>query len=226
MARISRKELKRDELLEATKEAENWLEHNWRLVLQIVGVLAVVGAVVGGWFWYASVNRAKATVLLQDGLRDYERAESSGFADSASLETALTSFEAAGQKGGSASVGLVAEYYRGVTLHRLGRGDEAIPVLTRVGESSAATPSLGGSASAMLAEVYAGRGESDRAIAALEALVAADPPTYPVDQALLELAGLYAQAGDTALARETWKRIIDDFPARGAADEARRRLGA
>ena len=42
MSRISRKELKRDEFVEATKEAEHWLEENWQLVAKIAAGIAAV----------------------------------------------------------------------------------------------------------------------------------------------------------------------------------------
>jgi tetratricopeptide (TPR) repeat protein len=225
MARISRKELKRDEFIEATKEAENWLEENWRLVLQILGIVAVVGLLVGGWFWYAKHNREQAVSLLDEGMQTYRTAEGGGFADTAGLESALTSFDAAAQKGGSAPVGRVADYYRGATLFRLGRYDEAIAALQRVADR-AETPSLAGSASALIAEVHVARGDREQAIAVLEALVDAEPPTYPVDQALLELGELYQEAGDGERARELWQRILDEYPARGAAGEARQLLGS
>jgi len=225
MARISRKELKRDEFIEATKDAENWLEENWRLVLQIVGVVVVVAIVVGGWFWYAKASQAKAATLLAGAMKTYQAAETGGFVDTAALESALKEFETASGKGGRAPVGLVAEYYRGVTLHRLGRDDEAIVALEKVADHSGASASLSGAASAVLAEVYAARGEQERAIAVLQGLIDAETPTYPVDQALLEMADLHEAAGDRALAKEIWQRVVDEFPAGGAAIEARERLG-
>ncbi|HXV77775.1 MAG TPA: tetratricopeptide repeat protein [Candidatus Polarisedimenticolaceae bacterium] len=226
MARISRKELKRDEFIEATKEAENWLEENWRLVLRIAGGVVVVGLLVGGWFWYGSLSRRQAAGLLQDGLAAYQTAQEAGFVDATALDTALGKFERAARKGGGSPVGLVAEYYRGVALHRLGRSEESIDSLGEVAVSAGAPASLRGSASAVLAEVYAATGEQDRAVAMLESLIAAEPPTYPIDQALLALAELHERSGDTDRARQLWQRIVDEYPARGAADEARQRLGS
>jgi tetratricopeptide (TPR) repeat protein len=226
MARISRKELKRDEFLEATKEAENWLEQNWRLVLQYVAAAAIVGIAIGGWFWYAKNNRERASELLSEGLATYQTVEAGGFADTTTLETALTSFDGAASKGGNAPVGLVAEYYRGVTLHRLGQDDDAIEALTRVAENATVSLSLSGSASAMLATVYAARGEQEQAIGVLQGLIDADPPVYPIDQALLELAELCTASGETASAQAALNRIIDEFPASPAATEARQRGGS
>jgi tetratricopeptide (TPR) repeat protein len=225
MSRISRKELKRDEFVEATKEAEHWLEQNWPLVAKIAAGVAVAGIIVAIGFWVVKSNRAKATVLLEEGLSRYEEAQTASFGDPALLESALTSFDASAKKGGG-SVGVVATYYRGVTLHRLGRSEEAIPALSEVVDSEAASPTLRGSANAILAEVYQATGESERAIELLEGLIEADPPTYPVDQALLELGKIHMGRGETDLARQAWQRVVDEFPVRGAADEARTLLGS
>jgi len=224
MSRISRKELKRDEFVEVTKEAEHWLEENWPLVAKIAAGIAVAGIVVAIGFWVVRSNREKATVLLEEGLGQYEQAQTAGFSDPAQLEAALTSFDASAKKGGG-SVGLVATYYRGVTLHRLGRHEDAIPALSEVAESAAGSSTLTGSAKAVLADVYQSTGETDRAVELLESLIDADPSTYPVDQALLELGKIRMARGETEQARKAWQRVVDEFSVRGAADEARTLLG-
>jgi tetratricopeptide (TPR) repeat protein len=226
MARISRKELKRDELLEATKEAEHWLVEHWRTIAQVAAVIVAIGLIVGGWFWYSDSRRARAEQLLQQGTARFRDAQAAGFSDRSALEEALTRFEEAARKGGQASAGLVARYYQGVTLYRLDRTEEAVAPLSAVAESQSAPGTLTGSATAMLAEVHERRGQISEAIELLKGLTEADPPTYPVDQALLELGDLYDRTGETERARACWQRIVDEFPVRGSAETARRRLGS
>jgi len=224
MSRISRKELKRDEFVEATKEAEHWLEDNWQLVAKIAAGIAAAGIVVAIGFWVVKANREKAAALFAEGLGQYEQAQTAGFDDPAQLEAALASFDASAKKGGG-SVGHVATFYRGVSLHRLGREEDAIVALLEVADAETAGPTLTGSAKALLAEVYQATGDGDRAIELLQALVDADPPNYPVDQALLELGKIRMARGEGAEARQAWQRIVDEFPARGAVAEARTLLG-
>jgi len=224
MSRISRKELKRDEFVEATKEAEHWLEDNWQLVAKIAAGIAVAGILVAIGFWVVRSNREKAATLFAEGLGQYEQAQTAGFDDPAQLEAALTNFDASAKKGGG-SVGQVATFYRGVSLHRLGREEEATAALLEVADAKSASPTLAGSAKALLAEVYQATGDGDRAVELLQALVDTDPPIYPVDQALLELGKIRMERGEGAEARQAWQRIVDEFPARGAVDEARTLLG-
>lgn len=224
MSRISRKELKRDEFVEATKEAEHWLEEHWQLVAKIAAGIAAAGIVVAIGFWVVKANREKAAALFAEGLGKYEQAQTAGFDDPAQLEAALTDFDASAKKGGG-PIGQVATFYRGVSLHRLGRHEDAITALLEVADSHAASPTLAGSAKALLAEVYQATGEGDRAIELLQALIDTDPPIYPVDQALLELGKIRMARDEGAEARQAWQRIVDEFPARGAVEEARTLLG-
>jgi tetratricopeptide (TPR) repeat protein len=224
MSRISRKELKRDEFVEATKEAEHWLEDNWQLVAKIAAGIAVAGILVAIGFWVVRSNRAKSAALFAEGLGQYQQAQTAGFSDPAQLEAALTNFDASAKKGGG-PVGQVATFYRGVSLHRLGRNEDAIVALLEVAEAETASPTLAGSAKALLAEVFQSTGETDRAVEMLQALIDADPPIYPVDQALLELGKIHMARGEAEQARQDWQRIVNEFPARGAVDEARTLLG-
>ena len=135
MSRISRKELKRDEFVEATKEAEHWLEDNWQLVAKIAAGIGLVGVLVAIGFWVVKSNREKAAALFAEGLGQYQQAQAAGFDDPAQIEAALITFDASAKKGGG-PVGQVANYYRGVSLHRLGRNEDAIVALLEVSGSA------------------------------------------------------------------------------------------
>ena len=102
----------------------------------------------------------------------------------------------------------------------MGLDDAAIDVLQRVeGEGFA-------EASSLLAEIFQATGETDRAVDLLQGLIDADPPIYAVDQALLELGKIRMERGESELARQDWQRIVNEFPARGAVEEARTLLGS
>jgi TolA-binding protein len=225
MARISRKELKRDEFVEATKEAEHWLEEHWRTVATVAAVVAGIAIRVGTWFWYSNQIREQATVLLDEGLSRYAQVQDGGFTDTAELETVLVSFDAAARKGGRSAVGQVARYYRGLALHRLGRAEEAIASLEELTGNPNCPDTLAGSAHLLLAEVFVAAAEPDRAVQTLEAVIDADPPIYPVDQALMALGKIHQASGDEEQARVVWQRVVDEYPTRGAASQARRLLG-
>ena len=225
MSRISKKELKRDELIEATKGAEHWVVEHSSLVLRGAIGLVVVAVVAAAAFWFAERSHASGDRLFAATQQRYQEAQSKGSLDRATLEGLLADFEKAARKAGSKSRSL-ASYYEGLVLHGLGRDEEAQKALERVASASATQPTLAGSSEALLAEICAARGDAPRAIEILNRLVAADPPTFPVDQALLALGKVQRAQGDEAAARASWQRVVDEFAARGAADEARRLLGS
>ena len=225
MARISKKELKRDELIEATKGAEHWIVEHSSVVLRAAIGLVVIGVVVAAAFWFAERSRASGERLFAAAQQRYREAQAEGPLDRAALEALLPDFEKAAGKAGGKTRSL-ASYYEGLVLHGLGRDAEAEEALARVASAAATQPTLAGSSQALLAEIYAARGEGARAVELLNKLVAADPPTFPVDQALLALGKIQRAQGDEAAARASWQRVVEEFSARGAADEARRLLGS
>jgi tetratricopeptide (TPR) repeat protein len=213
MSRISKKELKRDELIEATKGAEHWVVEHSSIVLRAAIALVVVLVVGAAAFWFAERSRASGERLFASAQQRYQEAEGKGPVDRAT------------RKAGSKTRSL-ASYYEGLVLHGLGRDEEAEKALAQVASASATQPTLAGSSQALLADICAAKGDAARAVEILNGLVAADPPTYPVDQALLALGKIQLAQGDEAAARASWQRVVDEFSARGAADEARQLLGS
>jgi len=224
-AGISRKELKRDELVDATLDAGRWIERHGRTA----GVAALLVVVAGlgflGWRWNAERREARAAESLAEGERLYRKAEETGF-PKADVERALESFGRAVELGGTGPAGRLAGYWHGAALHRLGREAEAAAELERIYASPATPPTLAGSAKALAAEALAAAGQREPAAALLEELAAADPEIFPADQALAALASLREQSGDTAGARQARQSILDRFPGRSTAADARERLGS
>ena len=62
--RMTRKELlKGDEIREAAFDAGHWIEENWRMVVGILGAVAVIAAAVISWTWLAGQKRQPRTAL-------------------------------------------------------------------------------------------------------------------------------------------------------------------
>ena len=68
-----------------------------------------------------------------------------------------------------------------------------------------------------------GRGEE--LAAALRGAVATESSPLPKDALLFELAATLAQLGDEEGARETFQRVVNEFPDSGYAIRARQQLG-
>jgi len=140
------------------------------------------------------------------------------------MADALVYFEDAEAKAGGAAPGPLATYYRGVTLFRLGRIDEATEALEGFVAQADGEDALDWAGRALLVQLHSSSGDSDRAIALLEE-VTGDDSAYPVEQALLQLGIVQQRAGDSAAARKSWQRVVDDFELTSSARQALGLLG-
>ncbi len=222
--RVSRKQLKQDEFVEAAADAGHWIEEHWADLLKWIAVAVVIVVAVLSWFAYSKSKREATEKLLATSLLEYRQLQKGGFADPAELDKLLGSFDEVSDRAGNSASGQVAQFYRGAVLFRLGRTDEAVSTL----EGVAASPSIGGSLAsttdAMLARIYTDSGQRDKAIEQLNKSLQSERPDLPKDQLLLTLARIYEDSGDMDGARRAWQQIVDDFPTSPGAGQARRRL--
>ncbi len=226
MAKMTRKELKHDEIAEAAAEAGHWLEDHWRTVVgAVVGVLVVVLAVLAyvGWNRGREERRSQEMAAAQ---ALYLEAAETAFTDFDQLGAALDAFDAiVADRPGSPS-GLLAAYYKALSLKHLGRIDDAVAALETLVDGRAAEPTtLMTSAHLLLSSLYVQQGREADALALLERVAAAETPAIPADQALLRLAELQEAHGAPDEARSTWRRLRDEFAETPAGMEARRQLG-
>ena len=66
--KITQKELKHDEFVDAAWDFGHWLEENWPTVVKAAVAVAVIGGIALFWFWYAGQRKAQGAVLLAEGL--------------------------------------------------------------------------------------------------------------------------------------------------------------
>jgi tetratricopeptide (TPR) repeat protein len=117
------------------------------------------------------------------------------------------------------AAGKSARFYQGAALYRLGRLDEAIPVLEEVYDFKEPA-TLKGLSGAMLAEAFVAAGQTDSAVSLLEGMAAEEEPAFPADQALLQLARIHYESGNLAEAQRVWRRIAEEHPQTAGAMEA------
>lgn len=131
--------------------------------------------------------------------------------ETARAEAALAKFQAAADAYPSTPAGVAARYEAAAALGFLGRLPEAMQryqeVIDRAPKSIYAdTARLG------LADLQYRAGQYDAAIGGYKALAAKADSTLPIDGVLMQLGRAYAAAGKTADARQTFQRIVDEFP--------------
>ena len=221
MARkITQKQLKHDEFVDAAFDFGHWLEENFSIVLKWIGAGVIVAVGIVGWQAYAARSLNQARELVAQGAVIYDTAEASGYADASALSEALATFREVG--GSSSAPARLARFYEGAALYRLGRLDEAVEALGAVGTEGGDT--LVGTTQLLLAQVHVAAGRTDDAMALLEGLASQSDPAIPADRALLELARLQLGTGRTGQAQLSLERILTEFPLSGSVVEARELL--
>ncbi len=225
--RLTRRELRQDELREAAWGLEHWIEARWRAVAAVAGAILVAAAAGAGWLVWRQRSVQKAAQYLNEGLsRAYpavDVAEAGSPPPPRNYADALVAFEKAAGLGGPSGPGLAARYSKGAALLRTTRAEEAARVLEEVARS-ASDPVLAGSAKALAARAYLAAGQPAKAEPLWRELAGAKHAGFPAEIALLELGRMLRAQEREAEARRAWEELIARFPQSTAAAEARQEL--
>lgn len=217
--KITQKQLKHDEFVDAAFDFGHWLEEHWVKVAGWVGAVVFVAVAIVLWNAWVRHSAEQAAQRLAQGIDRYEQAEESGFQDRESLDAALETFDDVGSSVGEGP-GRVARFYRGATMFHLGRLDEARKDLEQVVSEIGASDTLGATARMLLARVEVTAGRTDEAVKLLQGLADQADSAVPPGQALLELGRIHERAGRPEEARRNWQRVVDEYPQSVAASEA------
>jgi TolA-binding protein len=217
--RITRQEIKHDEVADQLGGVLNWVEDNWQLALGIVaGIIVVALGSYGLVTWMKHSGEARSAELGKaasvlgasvqaEGARPTDPLSPSFASEKARDEAALAAIDAYVARNGTDSS---AAYYRGVALMRLGRAAEAEESLTKAAGDSSSP--LAGLARHALASVAMTRNDWATAEQRLNDLVQSPPAGYPKDLLMAELARAQRAGGKTAEARATEESLKTQFP--------------
>lgn len=216
---LTRKEIKHDEFLETATEASHWLEENWKLVAGILGGILLLLVVVTGWRQWSAAQDGKARDALARAQAAYLAVDDPFAEDAPTLEDALAGFREVSADFSGRAPASVARFYEGVVLLRMERAAEAIEPL-EAATDGATEPLLRQNATVALARAKAATGEIAQADTLLRGLADDEESTFPPEEALAVLAGLYADAGDDAARVATLRDIVERFEGTPAARRA------
>lgn len=225
--RLSRKELlKQDEVQEAALEAGHWIEENAGMIVRTAVAVVVVVVLLAGFFWFQHRRAEDARREFASAVAEFEALDADGRTDPEALQASIGRFESLSDR---RPVGPLATYYRAVALREAGRDEEALAILETLHGDSGVEPTLAGSVTRLLADVYLHAGREDEAYAMLEKQVDGSSPAgagLAPELALLEMARIARANGDLDRSRQYLLRVRDDYPATAAATEAQRLLGS
>jgi tetratricopeptide (TPR) repeat protein len=228
-----RHHLKDNELVNLLERARHLGTERKREVTWLVVVLVAVGAAWAGYAAWTSRAERRAEALMAAAVATEETPiRAPGVAPTAQdrtfgtererLEAAVAGFKAVADQYPSTDAGLLARYREGGLWLALGKPQEAVGAYEQV--QSRAGGLLRQMARLGLAEAEVRAGDYDRAIATYQDAAAAAEGSVPVEGILMQLGRAYLSAGKADEARQTFNRIIEEFPASPLSVDARREI--
>jgi TolA-binding protein len=241
MKSTERHRLKENEVASTVARAkEAYEQYRTPIIAAAIAIVAIIAAVAVFVAWRSQADN-QARSMLADAMAA-ERAQitpapapgatapapppaGSFPTEQARNESALAKFMAVANAYPSSDAGIAARYHAAALLAALGKPAEAArryqEVLDRGGSSV-----YGEMARLGLADADVATGKFDQAIAVYREMSAAKDGQLPVDGILMQLARAYGAAGKVVDARQTFKRIVDEFPQSPYAGEAKRLVGS
>lgn len=234
MSRLTRKEIKRDEVLETLTSIMHWLGDNSRNILVGLGVVLLLILAGAAYYGYRQGREAEAGELLAEAV-DVLAAPAGPGADGAGGGESFVDERARAARGreildqvrsdfSGTSAARIARVYLGELAASEGSYEVARDhwesfLEGREGDMLASTVKV----NLMSLDRLEGRGQD--LITRLREEVESGSSSLPQDVLLYQLALTQEHEGDTAGARDTWSRLADEHPMSPFAQEARSRSG-
>jgi tetratricopeptide (TPR) repeat protein len=231
VARLSRKELKKDEIRETFAHGAEAITSHRRLIysLGIPALIVILGIL--GWKYYERMQAAKASVALASAMTAYDApVQALGQSVLPGLPSYLTQkdkYEDANKKllavadrYPRTSPGEMARYYSAICLERLGRYADAEKALARLQSAGGGVGDLG---RFQLAQLYEQTGKSNLVVPLYQQLLAKPSPLVPKPLVLLALGDHYLKT-DPKQAARYYNEVKSEFSGTGMADVADKRL--
>jgi predicted negative regulator of RcsB-dependent stress response len=232
VARISRKELKKDEFRESFAhgaEAVSLHKQGFSIALTVAVIIAVG---VLGWRYYSQRETAEASTLLADAMKTFDArvrtpetptqpGEITYPDDKDKYTDAAAKLGAIASHYGRTRPGQQALYFDALCQIHLNNNDVAERNLVSLADSGG--PDLAALADYQLASIYASTGKTDQAVKLYQQLIAKPDVLVPKPIAMLALADAYSHSNPAEAVKEL-NQIKTEFPNSPAADEANKRL--
>jgi outer membrane protein assembly factor BamD (BamD/ComL family) len=237
MDRQHRHDLKHDRFVDEVGAQWSKARENRRLLLLTAGGLLVVAAIAYGIFFYRANKEAKAQIFLATAIETFD----APVGDQAQQQhnTSAPKFKTEAERNAAAEKqfkdvqaqysGTDASDVAGLYLARLAvnRGD--VPTARKFFQdfiSAHGNNILVNAARFSLYQLRIDNGEAAQVASELDAELAKAQPVLPGDSLLALLAQAYEMQGNQEKSRESYHRIVTEFPDSPYAVEAQRRAGA
>jgi predicted negative regulator of RcsB-dependent stress response len=232
VARISRKDLKKDEFREAFTHGGEAVASHQGLTAIILGVVIVVAVSVFGWRYYAQRQTASASAAMGDALRTFsarirtvgeptQPGELSYVDEKNKYEDAAKKFTDIANTYSRTKPGQQARYFDALCQIHLGHDAQADAELSKLSDSG--NDDVASLAKFQLATLDVKNGKTAQAIPLYQSLIANPTVLEPKPLVMLALADVYSKTSPSE-ATKLLTQIKTEFPNTPAADEANKRL--
>jgi TolA-binding protein len=233
MKRTERQHLKENEMERFAREARELLERRRRETTVLVAVVAVVAIVALGYLAWRQQVQSKASALLAQAMAAQDARVGPPGMPGAGLtfptereraQAAQTKFKAAADAYPKTDAGIYARYQEAGEWMILDNPKEAARAYQDVIDHAGSSGIYGQMARLGLAEAQARQGQYEQAINTFKDMAQRKDGPLPVDGILMQLGRTYLEAGKPADARQTFTRLVDEYPESPFSGDARREL--
>jgi tetratricopeptide (TPR) repeat protein len=230
MARIKRKELKRNELAETFGRTVDYVSHHRRGAVEAVAAAAAVLVLAAGFVLFRGWREHQAGKELSAALEILE----APLATDPGAATAFRKFSTAADREREATEHLRRAAAKGGTdagraarVILAARSDKpAQSVETLSKEAREARAEVAAAAEIDAARLLAAEGKTTEAIDRLKRAIESPQSAAPKDALLFVLAETYEKAGSSTDARATYQRLVNDYPNSPYRTDARQKVGS
>jgi predicted negative regulator of RcsB-dependent stress response len=191
----------------------------------IVGVLAaaLLGVLAAlGYAWWQGRAERQAEALMAEAL-SVEEGSVEFPSEQERLEALIARYKTVADQYPSTDTGLFARYREAAALVAAGRPADALTAYQQVSDA-AGDRLIGHAARLGAAEAHVQAGDYDAAVATYQAAAESADGPIPVEAVLLQLGRTYLRAGRSDDARQTFSRVVDEFPSSPLSSEAQHEL--
>lgn len=225
--RISRRDMKRNELAETVGKTVGYVSEHKKGVTEGVAIVAGLAVIVVGIFGYqawaarsAGQNLSRGLAVLSTPLKSEQPTAAKTFATATERQAEADNFLRKAASHGSTGPGRAAR----VILAASGTAKPAEAVETfekaaRKGKSETAA-----AAEIDAAKLLASEGKSADAIERLKRAIESSSSAAPKDALLFTLAQIYEASGSPGDARATYQRLLTDYPNSPYRADARQKV--
>ena len=242
MKRSERHHLKENEISGIVNQTVAQIsEHKARFGM-VAGIVALVAVAGGGYWAWHTRSETRAHTMFGEALGIFQAPVQAPAAPTegatpvqapgtyptlnARAEAVLPKFMEVADAYPSSASGIAARYYAASALSLLGRGADAAARFKDVEDRAGADSFFGKMARLGTIDAQVLAKQYDQAITGAQALVSVTDDAYPRDAMLMQLGRIYAAAGKTSQAKETFNKVLSDFPESLYADEAHQQIDA